>query len=297
MLVILLVVIWAISWPVIKVGVASVHPLWYAFLRYAVAASCLFVFVGWRRELGVPPRSDWRLVAVSGALQMAAYSALTAIALTVLPAGRASVLAFSTPLWVAPLSACYLREAVHWPVVCAVALGLAGILLIAAPALRHLETRQVQAYGLLLVAAACWAVSIVFVRAHRFTASPLALAPWQMLVAAILVLPFAAGFGGRWRGIDFAGAASLAYVAPIGTAFAYWAVVEAGRRIHPNTIAMALLSVPALGIVVSAMTLGETLDASLAGGIVLIAIGIRLATLAPRSKVAQPAASESRADG
>ena len=77
-----LVVIWAVSWPVIKVGVGQIPPIWYGCLRYAVAASILFGLLAARRELSFPPRSDLPLVFVSGALQMAAYSALTGLALT-----------------------------------------------------------------------------------------------------------------------------------------------------------------------------------------------------------------------
>jgi drug/metabolite transporter (DMT)-like permease len=57
-----------------------------------VATVCGFGFVAVRGELRKPSLSDWRLVAVSGVLQMATYSALTAVALTRLPPGRASVL-------------------------------------------------------------------------------------------------------------------------------------------------------------------------------------------------------------
>ena len=84
-LLILLVLIWAISWPVIKVGVTAVPPLWFGFLRYVIAACSLFALVAMRRELAVPPLSDWPLVVVSGALQLGAYSALTGLALTILP--------------------------------------------------------------------------------------------------------------------------------------------------------------------------------------------------------------------
>ena len=100
----LLILTWAVSWPVIKIGVMSMPPIWFATLRYVVASACLFAFVALRRNLVLPPRGDWPLVVVSGALQMGAYSALTALALTMLPPGRASVLAFSTPIWVAPLA-------------------------------------------------------------------------------------------------------------------------------------------------------------------------------------------------
>jgi drug/metabolite transporter (DMT)-like permease len=44
---------------------------------------------------------------------------------------------------------------------------------------------------MLISAAAFWAISIVFVRSHRFVSTALALAPWQMLVAAALLLPLA----------------------------------------------------------------------------------------------------------
>src|SRR6516162_8560645 len=112
LLLLALVLIWAVSWPVIKIGVGQIPPIWYGCLRYAIAAFILFGLVALRRELALPSRHDLSLVVVSGMLQMAAYSALTGLALTILPPGRASVLAFSTPILVAPLAAWRLGEQV-----------------------------------------------------------------------------------------------------------------------------------------------------------------------------------------
>jgi drug/metabolite transporter (DMT)-like permease len=275
----LLILTWAISWPVIKVGVATVSPIWYACFRYAIATSCLFTLLAIRRELVLPPRSDWPLVAVSGVLQMAAYSALTALALTILPPGRASVLAFSTPIWVVPLAAWWLHEHASRRALFGLGLGLVGVLTIAAPSLHPKGAEEMLAYVMLLGAAAAWAISIVAVRAHRFTATALELAPWQMLVAASLLLPLAIVVEGAPRPIGIVGAASLAYVGPIATAFAYWAVVEAGRHIGVSTMSMALLATPGLGILISALTLGERVGPSLIAGVVLIGAGIRLVTM------------------
>lgn len=280
LLLVLLIVAWAVSWPVIKVGVTAVPPIWYGCFRYAIAAVCLFAFVALRRELAPPSRADWPLIAVSAVLQMAAYSALAGIALTVLPPGRASVLAYSTPIWVVPLSAWWLREGVSRSGLLGVALGLAGVLAIAAPSLGTAERSQIVAYALLLGAAGAWAISIVFVRLHRFNASALALAPWQMLVAAGLLFPLAIIFEGAPPPIGVQGAASLAYVAPVATAFAYWAVVEAGRRFRASTMSMALLATPSLGVLISALAFGEAVGLSLLAGIVLIGAGIRLASAA-----------------
>lgn len=281
----LLILSWAISWPVIKVGITSVPPIWYAFFRYAIAAACLFVMVAVRREAAIPPRADWPLVALSASLQMAAYSALTALALTILPPGRASVLAFSTPIWVVPLATWWLREPASRGALFGTGLGLLGALAIAAPAFHADGGGQRLAYAMLLGAALCWAISIVVVRAHRFTGSTLALAPWQMAIAACLLLPVALVVEGPPRHVGVSGAASLAFVGPVATAFAYWAVVETGRHLRAAVLAMALLAAPALGILISALALGEGIGASLIAGVVLIAAGIRLVTAAPGGSV------------
>ena len=296
------VLIWAVAWPVIKVGVTAVPPIWFACLRYVVATACLFGVVALRRELAFPSRSDWRLVAVSGVLQTAAFSALTGIALTILPPGRASVLAFSTPLWVVPLAAWRLDEHMSNRALVGVAVGLLGIHVIAAPALQHDGRMQMMAYAMLLGASVAWAISIVFVRAHRFEASPLVLAPWQMLVAAVLLCPLAIVVEGRPHTLGARGIAALAYVGPMATAFAYWSVVELGRRFRASTISMALLATPSLGILISAVTLHEHVSVSLAAGVVLVAAGIRLATLTAdvgptRLAVPRPSAVRSPSGG
>ena len=273
----LLVASWAVSWPLIKVGVATVPPLWFACLRYAIAAPCLFALAAGRREAAWPPRGDRALVAVSAIFQMAAYSGMTAIALTILPPGRASVLAFSTPIWVVPLAAVWLRERMPARALIGAALGVAGAAVIAAPALRLDGSAPAMAYALLLAAAGSWAISIVAVRAHRFTAATLALAPWQALLAAGLLLPVALAFEGAPAPLAPAAAASLAFVGPVATAFAYWAVVEAGRHFTASTLSTALLATPPVGLLISALTLGEAVDAPLVIGAACIALGIRLA--------------------
>lgn len=272
-----LVPIWAISWPVIKAGVADVPPIWYGCLRYAIAAALFFPFVAFRGELAMPQRSDWPLVAISGALQMAAYSALSGLALTILPPGRASVLAYSTPILVVPLAAWRLGECVRPVAAAGVGVGLLGILVVASPSL-HSGAKPMLAYAMLLGAAAAWAVAIVTVRRHRFASSALSLAPWQMLVAAVLLLPIAVLVEGAPPPIMTRGAGTLAYVAPVATAFAYWAIVETGRCFPASTISMALLATPGLGLTISAVALDEAADMPLLAGMLLTAIGIRLAT-------------------
>lgn len=276
-----LVLIWAVSWPVIKVGIGEIPPIWYGCLRYAIAALILFGLLAMRRELALPPRPDMPLVVVSGVLQMAAYSALTGLALTILPPGRASVLAFSTPILVAPLAAWRLGERVPPKAAAGVVIGCLGIFMIALPSFA-LGSRHVLAYAMLMGAAAAWAITIVTVRGHSFMSSALHLAPWQMLIAAALLFVVAMAVEGTPRQITLVGAATLAYVAPVATAFAYWAVVEAGRRFSASTMSTALLASPSFGLLISAYALQEPVNASLLAGVGLTATGIRLTVMATR---------------
>jgi drug/metabolite transporter (DMT)-like permease len=179
------------------------------------------------------------------------------------------------------LAAWWLHERMSRAAVVGAGIGLLGVIAIAAPSLHAGGRAQMLSYAMLIGAAAAWAISIVFVRSHRFTATALALAPWQMLVAAGLLLPLAIVVEGAPPPIGASGAASLAYVGPVATAFAYWAVVEAGRHFRASTMSMALLAAPSLGIPISAVMLGETIGPSLIAGVVLIGAGIRLATRSP----------------
>ena len=94
----------------------------------------------------------------------------------------------------------------------------------------------------------------------------------------MLLLPFAIAVDGVLPPMNARGVASLAYVGPIATAFAYWAVVEVGRYVRATTMSVALLAVPSLGLLISALTFHEAVNVSLGLGVVLIAAGVLLTT-------------------
>lgn len=291
-LLVALVLIWAASWPIIRVAVQDVPPVWLGVLRYAIATAivlpAVFLTGGWR----LPPRQDWSLIIVSGTLQMGAYGALMAYALTTLPPGRASVIAYSTPLWVVPLAAVWLGERTSVRAGSGVLLGMAGLLCIAAPSMTANDGAAISAYIALAAASLAWAITIVFVRGHRFTASPFQLAPWQMLTAAVILLPAAIGLEGAPPPFSDKALWALAFVGPVSTAFAYWATVEAGRHFRASTISMSLLATPCLGILISAWFLGEHVDGSLSAGLLLVVLGIAMALSA---SVPPPAVKDAKA--
>jgi drug/metabolite transporter (DMT)-like permease len=91
----------------------------------------------------------------------------------------------------------------------------------------------------------------------------------------------------RWGG-EFA--AVLAYSAFLATSAGFWAMTSISRALPAITTSLASLAIPAVGIAASALTLGETLSASLVGGLLLIALGVAgvaLADARQRSRAAR----------
>ena len=78
--------------------------------------------------------------------------------------------------------------------------------------------------GLLLLAAACWAVSIVYVRAHRWISTPFQLVFWEALLASGLLGLLALLFDGVPR-VEWTPrlVLLLLYGGVCGNALAYWA--------------------------------------------------------------------------
>lgn len=272
----LVVIVWAASWPIMKVGVTTIPPIWFACLRYAVATAILVPIVSIRGELRWPAPADRRLVIVSGLLQMGAFAALTMLALTIVPPGRAAILAYSTPLWVHPLAVWRKQERASWSAALGVGIGLLGMAVIVWPTLARGGIAALGATAMLVCAAGAWAISIVFVRGHRFTANPLALAPWQTAIATLMLLSIADASETPPHSWSNGALLSVLYAGVVATAFAYWAVVEVGRRLSATTLSVALLATPALGLTISAITLRESIGSTLVVGLVLVGAGILL---------------------
>jgi drug/metabolite transporter (DMT)-like permease len=211
-----------------------------------------------------------------------AFSALIAIGLQFVPAGRAIVLGYTTPLWVAIGAAMFLAEEITRRRAIGIGFGLAGLAVIFNPqTLNWGDRNALFGSGLILVAAFCWAGNIVYVRAHKWISTPFQLVFWQVLLAAVLLSAIALLVEGLPR-IAWSGrlSALLLYSGIVCTAFANWAMTMVNRSLPAVTTSLWLLATPLLGIFSAALILREPLEPSLFVAMGLIIGGIVLGTLA-----------------
>ncbi len=269
-------VVWGFNWPIMKVGLDYIPPRWFGAVRIVLAAATLFAILAIRRERIAPPRSDMAVVWSVGLLQYGAWLACVHVALQFVPAGRASLLSYTTPLWVVPGAIWLLSERLSGLKVAGLAAGLGGLAVLFSPAaMNWSDTATLIGNGMLLLAAPLWAFTIIHMRRHRFTASTLQVTAWQILVASAPLLLAAILFEG-FRGFRWGWelVAVLLYNGCIATAFAYWLMNSINRALPAITVSLAALAVPAAGIFISALWLHEPVTPGLVAGLALIAAGL-----------------------
>jgi len=275
------IVLFGLTWPVIKIGLEAGTPVWLAAGRATLSACTAFLLLAALGRLAWPHREDWPVILSVGAFQLTAFFVLANLGVQSVPAGRSGVLAFTTMLWMVPLSL-VVGEKVGWRALLGVVLGIAGIVVIADPARFDWHDRRVViGHVCLLGAGFTWALAMLHTRRHRWATMPLDVLPWQMSVATILLwlLAAASESDGRfdwdkwqlWAALLYIGA----FAGPIGT----WAAVSVTRALPPITSSLGMLGVPLVGILASVVLVGEPITLPLALGAALVIAGIAVVIL------------------
>lgn len=263
-------------WPISKDALRDATPLWFALNRAGLAAVVSALLLAAMGRLRLPGRADAPTVLAVGGLQLGCFFALMHIALGVLPAGRSAILGNVTVYWLVPLSVWLLHERVSPRRWAAAMLGLAGAFVLMTPWRWHAGTGEALGYAMLLGASLCWSLAIIVTRARPPQRSIWELLPFCFGLAALLLAPLVAwrepaggiGAGALWQALFVGG-----FAAPIGT----WATTEAGRRLPGAVVAVGFLLVPALGVALATLWLGEPLGWDVLAGGALIVLSVLLA--------------------
>ncbi|WP_162628796.1 DMT family transporter [Marinobacter bohaiensis] len=275
---------WGCNFPVLKLGLAQSPPLIYTVLRMSLGFSTMLLIAFLSGNLRMPHRRDWPVVLSVGVLQNMGFITLVTLGLQYLPAGRAVILAYTTPIWVVPAAALFLGERLSLPKALGVGLGLAGLLTIVNPlAIALIDAETLKGIGLIVAGTIVWTAGLVHVRRHHWHGDVVSLIPWQIGLSLLSLTPLAlaledlsdvqwsAAFG--WN-VLFSGA--------IASGLCVAAQVGAMRSLPAVTLSLNSAAVPAVGIVASFFLLGESPSFTDLTGFLLIASGIVLVGLADR---------------
>jgi drug/metabolite transporter (DMT)-like permease len=276
-------VVWGSHWTVAKIGLEDVPPFSYAALRVLLAGVVMGVVLGATRRLRPPARADLPIVVSYGIVGIAATIACMNLGLGSITAGRASILSYTLPLWVVPIMAVARRSRPTGPEWLGLALGMAGLVLLLAPASVDWGAPGALAgAAFLLLGAVAGAFALVHVRLHRWSGTPFEVQPWQLLVALVplgilaIVESGSIAWGPRVVLV-------LLYSGPLATAFAYWASQSVTRAIGPLATGVGFLAVPVIGVTLGALVLGEPVGPAELLGLLVTGAGVAVVLLRARA--------------
>lgn len=275
-LLVALILVWGLSWPVNKLGLAYMPPLWFAASRILIGMVSMLLIVTALGKLVWLQKQDLKLILVIGLLQIALFMVLLNIGLYYVAAGRSAILVYTTPIWVVPISVFFLKETpspLKW---IGFILGLVGILVLFNPwGIDWSNHTVLFGNGVLLVAALCWSIAILCARHMQWSRTPLELIFWQLLLGAIPVTLLAYLLQPHpdiiWNTPLIL---SLLYGGIAATAFAYWGTVTISKELPAITTSLSLLLIPPCGVIFSALLLHEaiTLSIMLSMGFILAGV-------------------------
>ncbi len=270
-----LAAIYAVCFTAIKVGLAFAPPLFFGGLRALIGGVVLLGLVIVTRGPRLPARQRWPWLL---ALAMIATS-LTFGAMFLSPgrtgAGIASVLGNVQALITAVLAAAFLGERLTRGTVIALALGLAGVTLIAYPALVGLNVGGLSGVALALTVSVASAAGNVIFKHMRIERDLLAITAWQLILGSLPLLALSAlverNAAVTWNP-EFVGL--LLFLALVGTAFVFAAWYWLVQHDDVSRLSVYLFLIPVFGLGIASVVFREAVSLLEGVGVVMTVGGI-----------------------
>ena len=271
-------VLWGASWPAGRVIAQNMPPLAGASLRFVLAALVLLpwmYYAGGFAQLKNWSAQRWLGMAAAGATGVFGYAAFFLSGLQYLPAGKAALVITLNPVVTLALAVWIFKERLNRTIV----LGM----LLAAVVISHGRPQDILhgAVGLgellILGCVACWVaytllgrVMLTGVDALTTTAVTSTIGAVLLLVASLLI----EGPAGLQAAVDSNATAwgALLFLSWGATALAYAWYFDGVKALGAGAASGYITLVPVIGVLISALLLGESIDASmLVGGAMAVA--------------------------
>jgi drug/metabolite transporter (DMT)-like permease len=198
---------------------------------------------------------------------------------------------WTTSLWTVPIAAIFLGERMTRARWFGLSLGVAGVLALFEPwGFDWTEPGVTVGHVLLILAAITNASTSVHIRAHRWSIAPLDSMPWQLMAATLILVVLGFAVEGP-PVIDWTPQLIwiVLYQGLLASGIAFWVQIVILRNLSAVSTNLTLMAVPVVGVLSSAIILGEDVTSSLLLGLILVVAGVALNLLSDRQKASETA--------
>jgi drug/metabolite transporter (DMT)-like permease len=273
-------VVWGSTYLAIMVAIRTMPPLLMLSARFLVAGAILYVWAIRRgeRRTDRPGARQWRAALVVGAGLLLFGNGGVALAEQRVDSGIVALLVAVMPLWMALLDRTLLGGRLSGPAVAGLALGFAGVALLAGPGGGH----EVDPVGVAIVlgGSLAWAAASLYARDASLPSRPLVGAAMQMLAGGALL-----GIVGVARGelarvdlaaVSWESAAALAYLVVVGSLLGFTAYAWLIRAAPTTIVGTYAFVNPVIAVLLGWALLAEHVGPTtlFAGGAIIVAVAL-----------------------
>jgi drug/metabolite transporter (DMT)-like permease len=181
-----------------------------------------------------------------------------AFGLTMIPSGRAAILAYTMPALAIPLSVWLLGERLTTAKLLGLAGGMAGLALLLGEGIVSLGKAPLGSL-LVLGAAASWALGVILQKRYPMSMPAGPYTAWIMLLGGLPIFIGALLFDdfGALKDVRPEAALGIAYNVLIAFAWAHWAWIKIATSVSVTVFSLSMLIIPVVGVLSGMLFLGE----------------------------------------
>jgi drug/metabolite transporter (DMT)-like permease len=273
---------WGVNWPIMKFVLGEMPVWWFRAVCLLAGGGSLMVIAVASGQVVRLRRREVGPLLLCTALNIVGWHLCSAYGVSLMPAGRASIIAFTMPVWASIMSVFVLGEPLTGNKIVALLLGLAGLAVLIGPDLWALQAAPVGAL-VMLGAAVSWAAGTVAFKRPDWSASVVALTAWQLLLGGVPITLGAVLFERTWdtAAMTSTGWYALAFVIAMPMIFCQWAYMKSVRLFPASLAAISTLGIPLVGTYSSALILDEPVGWREFTALVLVISALATVTLLP----------------
>ena len=274
---------WGINWPGMKIVLGEISPWWFRTICLAIGGGALLAISGLSgNRLRVPAGDLWPLL-LCAVFNMVGWHLFSAFGLTMVPAGRASIIAFTMPVWAALFAIPVLGERAALPVLIGLGLGMAGLGILIGHDIAVLGTAPVGSL-VMLGAALSWGFGTVLFKRFEWQTPVATIVGWQLLLASVPV-----GIGALALEpfpdlgvLSTPAIIAFAYVLVFPMVFCQWAYFKIVSMFPAVYAAIGVMAVPVVGVYSSLLLLAEPVGWREIAALVLVCSAIFMVLILPK---------------
>ncbi|MDY6796136.1 MAG: DMT family transporter [Actinomycetota bacterium] len=268
--------IWGLAFIAVKSLLEEVSFLTINMGRFFLASIALVpVLFAYRSRRPGLDTAEWGMLFLAGICAAYGYHLSVNYGETLVPAGTASIIANTTPIFAALLTRILLRERLGAWKMTGILIAMAGVMVVTVFGGEGLGSGRLEGVAFIFIAAISWAIYTVVLWPLTLSHSVLHITAYSIILGAVTQLPFLGGeFFRDLQGLSGAGWGWLLFLGLGSTVVGYVMYVKAVEGLGTSVAAFYLYFISPISLLWAWIILGESINLAIVGGTVMIIAGL-----------------------